>query len=176
MMDGKQVARRIFHETLASIDIPLAMERRVRCIGTAISVDDWSCDLSNFTDVRVVALGKATHAMLRGFSQLFPEIRLGGVAAAPTSPENPVPGISYFVGGHPLPTEQSFLAAQAALSLLQSCTQKSLVVFLLSGGGSALMEFPLASNLSLDDIRGFNQNLVTCGGSIDEINAVRKHV
>jgi glycerate 2-kinase len=176
MLDGKQIARRIFHETLASIDIPLAIERRVLCSGTTICVDDWSSDLRNFSEVKVIALGKATHAMLRGFSQLLPALCFHGVASAPTLPDNPIPGISYFVGGHPLPTEQSFLAAQAALSLLETCTEKSLVVFLLSGGGSALMELPLAPNLSLDDIRSLNQSLVTCGASIDEINAVRKHV
>ena len=176
MADAKQIARRIFHETLASIDIPLVIERRVLCSGTTICVDDWSCDLRNFSDVKVIALGKAAHAMLRGFVQLFPAQHFTGVASAPTPPESPIPGISYFVGGHPLPNDQSFEAAQAALSLLHSCTQESLVVFLLSGGGSALMEFPLDPHQSLDDIRTLNQLLVTCGASIDEINAVRKHV
>jgi glycerate 2-kinase len=176
MADSKQVARRIFHETLASIDIPLAMERRVLCSGSMLSVDDWSCDLRAFSDVKVIAIGKAAHAMLSGFAQLFPDLRFTGVASTPTRPTNPVPGISYFVGGHPLPNELSFLAAEAALSLLHTCRQNSLVVFLLSGGGSALMEFPLGPRQSLGDIRALNQLLVTCGASIEEINAVRKHV
>jgi len=175
MADPKQIALRIFHETLASIDIPLAMERRVECSGSRICVDDWSCDLKNFNDIKVVALGKAAHAMLTGVAQLLPVLRFTGVASAPTAPANPLPGISYFVGGHPLPNEQSLLAAQAALDLLRTCTQKSLVVFLLSGGGSALMELPLDPRHSLKDIRSLNQTLVTCGASIDEINAVRKH-
>src|SRR3981189_1395285 len=132
MADTKQIARRIFSETLASLDIPLAMERRVLCSGSVIGVDDWSCDLAKFSDVKVIALGKAAHAMLSGFAQLFPDLRFTGVTSAPTSPENPIPGISYFVGGHPLPNEQSFLAAEAALSMLHASTQNSLVAFLLS--------------------------------------------
>ena len=176
MDDPKQIARIVLQETLASIDVPLAMERRVLRFGKRIQVDDWFCDLSQFTDVRVIAFGKATHAMLCGFAQLFPELHFTGVASAPTPAEKPISGISYFVGGHPLPNEQSFLSAQAALSLLQSCTEKTLVVFLLSGGGSALMELPLDSSQSLDDSRKLNQLLVTCGASIDEINAIRKHV
>jgi len=176
MADAKQIARRIFQETLASIDIPLAMERRVLCSGSVICVDDWSCDLAKFSDVKVIALGKAAHAMLHGLAQLFSNLRFSGVASAPTPPENPVPGISYFVGGHPLPNEQSFLAAEAALTLLQTCARNSFVVFLLSGGGSALMEFPLDLRQSLEDTRALNRLLVTCGASIDEINAIRKHV
>ncbi len=175
MADPKQIALRIFHETIANIDIPVAMERRIDCSGSRISVDDWSCDLKNFADVKVVALGKAAHAMLSGFAQLFPKLHFTGVASAPTPPADPLPGISYFLGGHPIPNEQSLLAAQAALELLRDCTKKSLVIFLLSGGGSALIESPLDARQSLEDIRSLNQTLVTCGASIDEINAVRKH-
>jgi len=113
--------------------------------------------------------------MLKGFRQLFPDLRFTGVASAPTPPAEPVSGISYFTGGHPLPNEDSLLAAGAALELLRGSTEHSLVLFLLSGGGSALMELPPDSGQSLDEIRSLNQLLVTCGASIDEINAVRKH-
>src|SRR5262249_55244456 len=117
MADAKQIARRIFHETLASIDIPAAIERRVLRSGHSICVDDWSCDLRSLSEVKVIAVGKATHAMLRGFARLFPDFRSNGVASAPIPPENPIPGVTYFVGGHPLPNEESLLAAQTALSI-----------------------------------------------------------
>jgi len=175
MADPKQTARRIFQKTLASIDVPLMMERRLVRYGQHFQVDNWACDLSKMSDVRVVAVGKATHAMLLGFAQLFPGLQFSGVASAPTPPEHPLPNVSYFVGGHPLPNEASFGAAHAALSLLQRCSEKTFVVFLLSGGGSALMELPLNPAQSLEDTRALNQLLVTCGASIDEINAVRKH-
>jgi len=175
MADPKQTARRIFQKTLASIDIPLMMERRLIRYGQHFQVDNWACDLSKMSDVRVLAVGKATHAMLQGFAQLFPDLQFRGVASAPTPPEHPLPNVSYFVGGHPLPNEASFGAAHAALSLLQRCSEKTFVVFLLSGGGSALMELPLNPEQSLEDTRALNQLLVTCGASIDEINAVRKH-
>src|SRR5262252_6657665 len=138
MADPKQIARQIFQKTLASIDIPLAMERRAVRSGNQFQVDDWSCDLGKITDVRVVALGKAANAMLSGFAQLFPDLPFRGVASAPTPPECPLPNVAYFVGGHPLPNEASFEAARAALSFLHGCTEKTLVVSLLSGGGSAL--------------------------------------
>lgn len=176
MDDLKQIARRIFLETLASIDIPLTMERRITRSGTRFVVDDRSYDLSKYSEIRVIALGKAAHAMLRGFAQLFDDQSFSGITVAPTLPANPVRGITYFVGGHPLPNEASFLAAQATLELLETTSAKSLVVFLVSGGGSALMELPLDRSIALDHIRSFNETLVTSGASIDEINTVRKHV
>lgn len=175
MSDLKQTARRIFHEALASIDIPLAMERRIARVGTHVCVDDWTCDLATISDVKVVALGKAAHAMLSGFIQLFPEPAFTGVAATPTPSPHPIPGITYFLAGHPLPNEQSIRAAGASLDLLRSTSQNPLVVFLVSGGGSALMEAPLNPQQTLDDTRQLNQLLVTCGASIDDINAIRKH-
>src|SRR5215468_6458469 len=175
MADPKQIARKIFHETLDSIDIPFAFERRVVRMGTRIRVDDWYCELKSLSDVRVVAIGKATHAMLQGFVGLFPGLKFTGVASAPTAPTHAIPGITYLVGGHPLPNEDSTLAAHAALNLLRTATQKTLAVFLLSGGGSALMETPLDPAISLEDIRAMNQLLVTCGASIEEVNCVRKH-
>ncbi len=118
MADPKQIARSIFQQTLASIDIPLAMERRVLRSGHCLEVDDWSCDLRNISDVRVIALGKASHAMLRSFAQLFSGVPLQGVACAPTPPENPIADISYFLGGHPLPNEHSisFCASRSRIA------------------------------------------------------------
>ncbi|HLK04471.1 MAG TPA: DUF4147 domain-containing protein [Candidatus Acidoferrum sp.] len=176
MADPKQIARGIFQQTLSSIDIPSVMDRRIIRSGNCVSIDDHCFDLSAFSEILVVALGKATHSMLRGFAQLCGDKKFSGVAVAPTPPDLPIPGVTYFVGGHPIPNEQSFLAAQAAIGLLSQTSEKSLVVFLLSGGGSALMEFPLDAGIFLSDVRSLNQALVTCGASIDEINTIRKHV
>ncbi|MBS1840197.1 MAG: DUF4147 domain-containing protein [Acidobacteria bacterium] len=176
MEEAKQIARGIFKQTLASVDIPRAMERRVVRSGTQVQIDDWTCDLREFSDVRVIALGKATHAMLRGFAELFSGVKFSGVASAPTSPGKPIANITYFSGGHPIPNDDSFHSARSALALLNGCTEKTLVIYLLSGGGSALMELPLDAKQTLEDIRRLNQLLVTCGASIDEINAVRKHI
>ncbi|GAC1636336.1 MAG: glycerate kinase [Candidatus Acidiferrum sp.] len=176
MDDSRQIARRIFSQTLASIDIPRVFQRRITRTGNCFLVDDCSYDLSQYSEIKVVALGKAAHAMLRGFAQLFGDCSFSGIAVAPTVPTDPIPGISYFVGGHPLPNGQSFGAAHAALELLKNTSASSLVVFLVSGGGSALMELPLDPAVSLEDIRSLNQTLVTCGASIHEINIVRKHI
>jgi hydroxypyruvate reductase len=177
MADLKQLARRIFHETLAAIDIPGAMQRKLRREGTRLHCDDAVFDLRNFDKLRVVAIGKAAHAMVSGLAAvLVPFVRFEGVVSAPTPTLKPLPGMKYFVGGHPMPSEESWKAAEAILALLKSCDEKTLVFFLLSGGASALVELPLDRGMTLEEVQQVNRTLVTCGAPIETINAVRKHV
>ena len=177
MADLKQLARQIFLETLAAIDIPAAMERKLLRDGSLLRCDDAVIDLRAFTKFRIVAIGKAAHAMLDGLRSLLPrENAFEGIACAPTSSPQPLQGIDYFAGGHPIPNQQSLEAAKSILALLRDCDEKTLVFFLLSGGGSALMELPMASELTLEDLQQFYRVLVTCGAPIGEMNTVRKHV
>jgi hydroxypyruvate reductase len=115
--------------------------------------------------------------MLDGLAKVLPAgIRITGIVSAPTPPMNPHPGFRYFVGGHPTPNEFSITAGEAALDLLRGRTPNTLVIVLLSGGGSALMEVPLLRTLTLSDVQHLNRVLVTCGASITEINTIRKHL
>jgi hydroxypyruvate reductase len=75
-----------------------------------------------------------------------------------------------------VPDKESWRAAQAILELLKTCDQRTLMFFLLSGGGSALVELPLNSEQSLLDVQQVHRALVTCGAPIDAINTVRKHL
>jgi glycerate 2-kinase len=177
MADLKHLARLIFHETLAAIDIPAVMQRKVRVEGSLFHCGDITVELRGFTKIRVVAIGKAAHAMLEGLRSTLPsDFGFEGVASAPTPPARPLPGIKYFVGGHPIPNEESWKAAEAILQLLATSDEMTLVFFLLSGGGSALTELPLDSRLTLQDVQQFYRTLVTCGAPIAAMNAVRKHV
>jgi hydroxypyruvate reductase len=81
----------------------------------------------------------------------------------------------YSEGGHPIPTEASLAAAEAAFELLDRANREhALVIFLISGGGSAMLEAPISKEITLEDLRSANQALVSCGASISEINAVRR--
>jgi glycerate 2-kinase len=177
MADLKQLARLIFHETLAAIDIPATMRRKLPVEGSLLHCGDTAIDLRSFSNIRTVAIGKAAHAMLGGLHALLPhDIGFEGVASAPAPPNLPLPGVRYFVGGHPIPNAESWAAAESALALLNKCDETTLVFFLLSGGGSALSELPLDSRLTLEDVQQFYRTLVTCGAPIAAMNAVRKHV
>jgi len=177
MADLKQLARLIFHETLAAIDIPPAMQRKLLLEGSLLRCGDTAIDLRSFSKIRVVAIGKAAHAMLEGLRALLPHsLGFDGIASAPTPPDRPLPGVRYFVGGHPIPNADSWAVAEATLALLKKCNETTLVFFLLSGGGSALAELPLDSRLTLEDVQQFYRTLVSCGAPIAAMNAVRKHV
>src|SRR5712671_931273 len=173
----KQLARQIFHETLAAIDIPATMQRKLQRKGALLVCGEKRIDLRDFEKLRVVAIGKAAHAMVEGLALvLAPFVRVGGVVSAPTATRKPLVGMKYFVAGHPVPNAESWKAAEAILALLKKCDEKTLVFFLLSGGGSALVELPLDPAQTLEDVQKVHRALVTCGAPIDEINTVRKHI
>ena len=152
------------------------MERELEAAGSELRCRDVRLDLRKFREVKVVSVGKAAHNMTNGLAAVLPSgIPIRGIVSAPTKPREAVPGITYFTGGHPVPNQQSWNAAKAILTLLESCDESTLVIFLLSGGGSALMELPLDPAQTLQDVQAFHRALVGCGASIDEINAVRKH-
>ena len=177
MADLKHLARLIFHETLAAIDIPATMQRKLLRKGAVLVCGETKIDLGDFEKLRVVAIGKAAHAMVDGLELvLSPFLRIEGVVSAPTPARRPVPGMKYFIGGHPVPNAESWKAAEAILALLKRCDEKTLVFFLLSGGGSALVELPLDSRQTLEDVQKLHRTLVSCGAPIDAINTVRKHL
>jgi glycerate 2-kinase len=125
----------------------------------------------------VIAVGKAAHAMVNGLVSILPAgTSFSGIVAAPTVPINPLSRLEYFVAGHPLPNQESLRAAEAVLRLLQTSDSQTLVFFLLSGGGSALLELPLNPLLTLEDVQSLHQALVTCGAPIDAMNTVRRHL
>ena len=172
----KQLARQIFDETLAAIDISATMQRKLQRKGTVLKCGDVRIDLRNFEKLRVVAIGKAAHAMVDGLALvLAPFLRIEGVVSAPAPARKPVPGMKYFVAGHPVPNAESWKAAETILALLKRCDEKTLVFFLLSGGGSALVELPLDPGQTLEDVQKMHRALVACGAPIEAINTVRKH-
>jgi glycerate 2-kinase len=177
MSDSKSIARQIFHRTLVSIDIPHAMQRKLQIDGKHLVLSDKLVDLSDISRACIIAIGKAAHAMAVGLHDLLPaSLRCRGIVSAPTAPTLPLPGFVYFVSGHPTPDEQSWRAAEAILGLLHECDDRTLIFFLLSGGGSALVELPLDPLLRLEEVQQLHRTLVTCGAPIESVNIVRKHL
>jgi glycerate 2-kinase len=185
MADLKQLARQIFLQTLAAIDISAAMQRKLTRTGMRLHCGAADIDLRVFDRVCVVAIGKAAHGMVQGLAAVLGDsVKLQGVVAAPEiASESAVAlagesanGLQYFAGGHPVPNAESWKAAEAILALLKTCDARTLVFFLLSGGGSALVELPLDSKQNLSDVQQLYRELVTCGAAISEIGIVRRHV
>ena len=124
--------------------------------------------------VLLVAAGKAAWQMAKAASDcLGDRIENGVVVTKYNHVMGPIANFTCFEAGHPVPDENSFKGTQAALDLVADLTEKDTVLFLLSGGGSALFEKPLIPAEELQDITG---QLLACGADIVEINTIRKRL
>ena len=175
-------AAEIFTGALAACSIESAFDRRLRFEGHRLNrlLPDGSgpsdIDLSAYKRIFVIALGKAANPMLEVLLDRMKRRKgLRGICCAPSIPKNRNWRIRYFEGGHPLPNEDSFNAARAALALLRKARKDTLVFFLISGGGSAMFDLPIDPAITLDDTVAFNQALLASGAPINEINTLRKH-
>ncbi len=126
--------------------------------------------------VTLVAIGKAAWRMARAaHDALEGNIARGIVITKYGHSEGPIGEIEIFEAGHPVPDEHGVAAARRALELVEGLTQEDTVLFLVSGGGSALFELP-ALGASLEDIAEVTRQLLACGAEITEINTLRKRL
>ena len=172
----------IFTGALAACNIASAFDRRLRFEGNTLHrlIPDGSgpatINLACFKRIYVIALGKAAAPMLDTLLDRMPRRKgLRGICCSGQLPKSRNWRFRYFEGGHPLPNEDSFAAARAALALLRKAKKDTLVFFLISGGGSALFDLPLDPQITLEDTIEFHRVLLGCGAPINEINTLRKH-
>jgi len=171
----RQIAREIFEHALAEGSIAKGFARHVHCERGILRVCEDLYDLHLYSRVLVVSLGKAGHTMVEALSAQVGASLEGIVASSVESPAQ-VHGFRYFRGGHPTPNAEAVQAASAILGMLEAQPASSLIMFLLSGGGSSIVEKPIDDEISLDDLIATYRALVHSGAPIFEINAVRKHL
>jgi glycerate 2-kinase len=174
-VEMRVTARHLFEHALAEASIDRAFQRHVDCERGVLRVCDDLYDLNSFGRVFVVALGKAAHTMVNALEMQAGD-RFEGIVASSVEPVSQVHGFRYFLGGHPAPNQESIRAADAMLKSLSAQTAASLVIFLLSGGGSSIAEKPIDDEISLADLIATYRVLVHSGAPIAEINAIRKHL
>ncbi len=173
--DMRVRVREIFEHALNECSIPRAFSRKLQHDGRYLRIGNELYDLSAFTRSLVVSIGKAGHTMIEALAGIL-GTGLTGVVASPQAPPAQLFGFRYFTGGHPLPNEDSLRAGDAILRLVRAATPETLVIFLISGGASAIAEKPITSAISLADVVQTYKALVHSGAPIAEINAIRKHL
>ena len=142
----RYVAREIFTFSLKNASIENAFARHVSCDHGVLRVCEDLHDLDSYSRVLVVSIGKAAHTMVAALEDQVGS-RLEGIVASSVQPASQVRGFRYFQGGHPLPTVDSIQAADAILRSLNSLNAASLVIFMVSGGGSSIVEKPMDAEI-----------------------------
>ncbi|PLV55812.1 glycerate kinase [Thermotoga sp. SG1] len=130
----------------------------------------------NLQDVLLVSVGKAAWRMAQAaYEILNGKIRKGIVITKYGHSEGPINDFEVYEAGHPIPDENTLKATRRVIEMVEGLNEKDTVLFLLSGGGSALFELPM-EGVSLEEIQEITDLLLKSGANIEEINTVRKHL
>ena len=174
--------RAIRQAALQAADPAQAVRRHLRLSRSALHAGPHRIPLEPSARIWLVGLGKAAPAMSRAAAEILGDRLAAGVATvALHGPQgevdpaaaNPPARVQLILAEHPIPGPGSLRAGQAAAQLLAAVQEVDLVVVLVSGGGSALMELPLPG-IRLQDLRSLNRQLLASGADIAEINRVRR--
>ena len=171
----RELARHIFDCALRESSIETAFQRQVFCERGVLRIGEDLYDLSSYQRIFVASIGKAAQRMVTALVSQAGE-RFEGIVASSVDPTSQLPGFRYFRGGHPTPNEESIRAARAALKSLTAMNESALVIFMLSGGGSSIVEKPIDDEINLEDLIATYRVLVHSGVPISQMNAIRKHL
>ena len=172
-------ARRDAHEivdaALAAVEPAAAVRKRLRLDGEDLVAGEARYSLRGFPRIVVVGAGKAGVPMARAVQELVGDRIAAGHVVVPHGQEVELPRVRIHPAGHPVPDAAGVEAGRAVVDALEGLDEQTLVICLISGGGSALLVCP-AAGLGLDDLRATSESLLACGATIVEINTLRKHL
>ncbi len=176
-------ASEIFAAGVASVDPRPMVREALRLEGHILTVDaggrSAAWDLRRFDRILVLGYGKAGARMARGAEEALGERLTGGVVAVKAGFAEPCERIHILEAAHPVPDESSVQAARAVMEAARTADPRTLVLVLVSGGGSAILCAPYdrdGRSLTLPDKAAVTRELLACGADIREINAVRRHL
>jgi len=173
-------AREIFDSCLEPVDPYGAVKRFLHLEGDRmiLGMDKGSgieLDLKKYDRISLVGAGKATAPMARAVEELFGERIHKGIIIVKYGFTEALEMTEIVEAGHPVPDENGVNGTGKILDFLEKAGEKDLFFSLISGGGSALLCQP-AGDITLSEKQQITKLLLACGASIDEINAVRKHI
>jgi glycerate 2-kinase len=177
----------IFRAALERVDPHTMVKERLTVENETLIVQDAGerlfFDLGKYKRLLVIGAGKATAKMARAVEQILGERISEGAIAVKRGHTIPLERITVIEAGHPVPDSQSVAAASLVEKLARSADQGTLVINLISGGGSALLVKPFhyekgtrSVAITLEEIQQTTGALLSCGATIDEINCIRKHL
>ena len=176
-------AEAIFRAGVQRVDPRPMVRKAINLEGSLLTIQTdagrQSWDLSNFDRILVLGFGKASARMALGLEDVLDKRIDGGLVAVKHGHGEHLTYIELIEASHPVPDESSALAARRILSLAKAADERTLVILLVSGGGSAIFCAPWDDgqrSISLADKAAVTSALLACGADIREINTVRRHL
>lgn len=171
----REDAMTIFRAGLAAVDPKTAVRRALSRDGEMLSCAGESYNLADFEDVVVIGAGKAGAPMAAAVEEILDRWLTTGVVNVKYGHLDKLKSIRINEAGHPLPDQAGVRGAREIVRLAELAGEKDLLICVISGGGSALLPLPVAG-VTLEEKQALTEKLLACGASINEINAVRKHI
>jgi len=165
----------IFQAGLRSVDSFSAVQTHFFLEKEILSVNGKTYLLSDYDNIYVLGTGKATAAMAQAVEEVLSKRITAGFINVKYGHTRPLKYITVHEAGHPVPDAAGLQGSKQIIRLLQSAGKKDLIIFIVSGGGSALLPSPV-QGLTLKDLQETTQTLLEVGANIDEINIIRKHL
>lgn len=175
-MDKKELLFDIFNAAIKAVEPKTAVKNMVRFVdGRLITGEISFCNINYFDRTMVVGAGKGASLMAKAVEEVIGDKLDEGIIIVKYGHTLPLNRIRQIEAGHPIPDEAGVNGTEAIIKLLETADEKTLVICLLSGGGSAMLVSP-AEGISLKDKQITTDLLLKAGASIDELNTVRKHL
>ena len=171
----RRAARRILDAGIAAGDASRLTRQALRRDGRRLRIGDRTFDLDHVRRVLVVGAGKASETMAEGVGAVLPDVPLEGLVAVKERRGSGPPGVRIVESGHPIPDSRGEAAAAEILRIAEEAGPQDLVLCLISGGGSALTPSPVRG-ITLQEKQAVTRLLLECGATINQLNAVRKHL
>jgi hydroxypyruvate reductase len=176
----KRTAKVIFSKALSAVDPSKILKESIRIEGDHLSIkmegdSERIFDLKRFHRIFLAGTGKASTSMAHAIEELFGDRVTKGVVTTKYGHLLPLKQTQIIEAGHPIPDRKGYEGAGKIQRLLKESGPDDLVIFLLSGGASALLPFP-ADGIDLKEKQEVTQLLLDSGADIKEINTVRKHI
>ena len=175
--EARKAVLTILEAALHSVDPRVAIRNHVCRTNNLLRIDDTTFDLNKFENIFVVGGGKAGGAMAEALETALGKRLSKGYVNVLRGTKSVFKTQKIFLNeaGHPIPDEDGVKGARKIIQLVSEASENDLVICLISGGGSALMPLP-AADITLRDKQMLTDALLRCGATINEINAVRKHI
>ncbi|MCP9452538.1 MAG: DUF4147 domain-containing protein [Nitrospira sp.] len=167
--------RSLIKAGLEAADPSRILPRHVSRRGRLLRIGRHLYDLACYDRLVVVGAGKASARMAQSLESIVGSRIAGGLVVVKTGHSAPLEHITVVEAAHPIPNREGLLAAKRMITLVGDLTARDLLIVLLSGGASSLLPAPVPG-LTLSDKQRTTDLLLRSGASIDEMNAVRKHL